>query len=157
MNIKPLNLLLVFVLILIVSFTANAQSEIADSCSAHANDRVPKFRIAKRHRVGDKFGFQLMISLAPKDITQANLVANGCNLGKEYRKEPFLQVWFFDDHHAAKAWELQHETGNRETNLALRGSYGFSRERHEQNLTWFYHPPDWDRYVKINLGKPPLE
>jgi hypothetical protein len=126
-----------------------------DSCSAHATDRAPNFRIAKRRPLSGR-GLQIFVSVAPKDITQASLLLLGCRLGRKHRKEPFLMVWFLDDYHAAKVWELG-AMEPRVSDRGLRGSYSFSRDDGTHELIWFPDQDDHSRHVKVNLGNPPPE
>ena len=68
----------VVVLVLLTVTSSQGQSEAADSCQAHANQKITKFRIAKRHRMENAFsdGQPFPASL------HSDLVAIlGCKLG----------------------------------------------------------------------------
>ena len=133
-----------------LGFREGAEAQSKDSCEAHAHDKLPKFRIAQRHDLKD--GLEVVISLAPEDVSQDHLVAVGCKLGRQFRAQPFLMVWFLDKYDMAKVWQFQTENSSRETNLALRGSYSFDRSDNSRSMTWFdRRPSDIYHKVKIDL------
>ena len=138
----------------IIGITGTAHPQSKDSCEAHAQDKLPKFRIAQRHDLKD--GFEIVISMSPEDVSQEHLVAVGCKLGRQFRTQPFLMVWFLDNQEIAKVWQFQTDGSSRERNLALRGSYTFDRTDNRQSLTWFNRrPSDIFHKIKIDLGPAP--
>lgn len=128
-----------------------------ESCQTYIKHSVPRFRVAKKYRTELKPGLVLFVSVASEDFKQDDLIALGCLLGKTNSKEEALYAWIFDSDHAASHYHPPGEGNDRQTNLAHRALYGFSRQKGEegQSLDWWPEPLDRSRTIHINLGAPP--
>jgi hypothetical protein len=137
----------------VLGSVVSAQSEIgSDDCSMYAKARLPHYRVARREPM--IHGMQLMISLAPGDVNQKNLISVGCSLGRKYRENELFTAWFFDDYNAAKVWVA----GGVEENPprgALRGSYYSDRELRLHGVDWWPDRKDQTQFVRIQLGQLP--
>jgi len=80
-------ILVISIVVLLLVFSAIAQSQPNNSCEAHSNDALPKYRIAQRHDL--KEGLEIVVSLGPENVSQDHLVAIGCKLGRKFRAQPF--------------------------------------------------------------------
>ena len=128
---------------------------VSDSCAVHLNSRIPRFRIARNFENAAARGRVIKLSIAPKDVTQDQLISLVCKLARDYANEQVLVVWILDNHQAARRYNPQGEGNDTPTDLAMRASYSFSREGNDQDLTWWPEPQDRSRYVKLALGEPP--
>lgn len=128
-------------------------------CSAYVGRKIPTFRVAKKSRTDKGRALVLSISLAPSDVDREKLIALACKLGRDHAAEEGLFVWILDSYRAAKRYSPQGEGNDRQTELAYRGSCGFTRDPqagYGQTLAWWPDPYDRNRFVHIDLGPPPL-
>ena len=127
-----------------------------DSCDAHLNVTVPKFRKAWTYSNPDKKSTVLTISIAPKDADRDRLIALACKLGKIYSIDQVFVGWILDDYPAAKKFGSTGRYASEASNRSVRASYSFDREENSQRLIW---TPDKNKpfsSIEITLGPPPL-
>jgi hypothetical protein len=131
--------------------------EANDSCERLQSQPVPKFRFARKNKLGLKPGLVLYVSISLSDRYRDKLIAVSCQLGRKYATEESLFVWILDSNRAAKRYNPQGEGNDRETNSVYVGLYAFVREdgAGNQALDWRSDPSNRDRLDHIDLGPPP--
>jgi hypothetical protein len=137
---------------------ARAQTlEVKDSCERFRSQPVPKFRIARKNKLGLKPGLVLYVSISPSDRDRDKLIAVSSQLGRKYATEESLFVWILDSNRAAKRYNPQGEGNDRATNSAYVGLYAFVRDdgAGNQSLDWRSDPSNRGRLAHIDLGLPP--
>ena len=137
-----------------VRMSAPQASVISDSCDAHSNSRIPRFRIARNFENATARGRIIKLSIAPEEVTQDKLISLVCKLGRDYANEQVLVIWILNNSRAAQRFNPQGEGNDTPADLAMRASYSFSREENDQALTWWPDPRERSRYVKVKLGAP---
>lgn len=131
--------------------------EEKDSCERLRSQPVPKFRIARKEKLGLKPGLVLYVSISPSDRDRDKLIAVSCQLGRQYATEDRLFVWILDSNRAAKRYNPQGDGNDRATNSSYIGVYSFLRDdaAGNQTLDWRSDPRNRDRLDHIDLGPPP--
>lgn len=137
-------------------YCAAQQREVQrDDCSRSAGLPVPSYHLAREWRGDIKPLLVLFISVNTRDVNQDGLVALACAVGKKYAAEQNLSAWILDNSHAAKIYNPAHEGNTAEAERSLRATYGFSRKDHSQTLDWRPDPKQPNKWIHIDLGRPP--
>ena len=140
--------------------TNQGKDKESDTCETYLKQKPPKYRLARQFHTQTNYGsaLHIFVSIDQKDVTRDKLLALSCKLGIDHANEENFFVFILDTHRAAKRFNPQGEGNDRQTNLADRAFYAFSRERGDaygQSLTWKPDRYDPDRWVNIELGRPP--
>lgn len=150
---------LLFLFALTFAFPVLGQTAIEQAtCEHFSSAMVPTFKIVRSTRKTTRSSLVLFVSVAPADMTRDHIVALSCRLGKRYSSEQNLFVWIFDSRRAAMRFNPQGEGNDRQTNLAYRALYGFSRQpgaKYGQTIDWRPNAQEVSRWVHIDLGLPP--
>jgi hypothetical protein len=133
------------------------QSAEKDSCDRYLSAAKPKFEIVRKEKTTLRPGLQLFVSIPLSEANRSGLLTVGCQIGRDYAREPSLFVWILSNKRAAQRYNPQGEGNDRATASSFVALYGFDRNNggSEQSLEWKPSPESPQHLIHIALGPPP--
>jgi hypothetical protein len=116
------------------------------------------FQVAGRSGTTLTPSLTLYVSVASLDFDREKLIALGCKLGRDHRRDNQLWVWIFDSYRAAKWRSTPRKGSNPEADRARIAIYSFGRATDDYGQ--YLRLPDPARpneYIRIDLGGPPTK
>lgn len=88
------------------------REKVRDTCRAHINDPVPKYKIERTLKIKSTHLIYLFIAIAPDDLKRDSLIALGCTVGRKYHDWDSVSAEIFTSSHSALNFHLPQGEGN---------------------------------------------
>jgi hypothetical protein len=130
-----------------------------DSCSAHDQDRLPKYRVVRK--VPWKSIGILHVLIRPQDASKDNLISVGCAVGQRFAQWDTVEVEIFDSEYDAGRYSIAAgitgQEGAGEGLAGLKAMYLMGETGEAAGQALFYRDDPTSPYmtVRIDLGPPP--
>ena len=122
-------------------------------CANFAGVKPPPYNLVRQWHADVHPMPILFVSVKQRHMTRDSMIALACRIGKDHSSERALDLYIFDDQHAAKVYSPAHEGNTAEVEKALRAMYEFSREKGQQWID--LRPAPNSKWIHVDLGKAP--
>ena len=132
-----------------------------DSCSAHHQDRSPKYRVVRKVPWKSIGILYVLVVIKPQDASKANLISVGCSVGQRFAQWDTVEAEIFDSEDDARRYSIAAgitgQEGPGEGLAGLKAIYQMAQTGKAAGQGLLYRDDPTSPYmtVSIELGPPP--
>jgi len=139
----------------------NVWSNEHGSCSAHDQDRLPKYRVVRKVPWKSIGILHVLVVIRPQDTSKDNLISVGCSVGQRFAQWDMVEAEIFDSEYDAGRYSIAAgitgQEGAGEGLAGLKAIYQMAQTGKAAGQYLLYRDDPTSPYmtVRIDLGPPP--